>query len=1239
VNINQVTIPSGGFEHTESTNAGLTFKYVKEVVGGNRPPFATGGSLGFDQDSAAADNGFRLFGGDDDGNLDHFELVDLSNLNGTLSRNSDGTGVLSAGDTIALASGFSTQSDMIYFKPNGGYLGSASFTFKAVDDLDAESADATVAITVVEPNTPPVAVDDPDYFTPENTPLVITDAAKGVLANDTDADAGDDLRAILVNNVRHGTLALDMNDGTFIYTPFTDFVGDDTFTYRANDGKDVSNVATVTITVNVAPSALNTLAVTNEDSGLLNLAVTATDRNGNDTIDSFNFTDLSGLDLGGGRVKGVLYRNSDGTDPITPTDNIVEWNGVSTPVYFRSSDDFNGDVRVYFVAIDQEGAESNTAEFRVTVQAVNDAPVANDVNVGVDEDSMAADNGFQLSGSDVDANLDHFEIAELTDLHGTLYRNSEGTVALSVGDTIALAGGSRTDSETIYFEPNAGYLGSASFTYKAVDGLGAKSAEATVTITVNAVNDAPVFETTALDNATEDEDYTFNVTASDVDDDDADLTITLVAGPAWLSLSSNGGNTETLSGTPSNDDVGGPFDVSLKVEDDGGASTETTFTITVIAVNDAPVFETTALDNATEDEDYTFNVTASDVDDDDADLTITLVAGPAWLSLSSNGGATETLSGTPLNDDVGGPFDVKLKVEDDGGASTETIFKITVGNTNDAPVITSDGGGDTADVPVDEGATAVTTVAAEDIDVGDALAFSIVDTGDSDRFEIDADSGVLIFKTAPDFEDPTDDNGDNVYEVTVKVEDGNGGEDTQLIRVTVGDVDEIPPTVVITAPDEARGPFAATVTFSEDVDGFDRTELVVGNGDITGFSGEGAVYTFEITPRDHGPVTLDVAAGAAHDKADNPSLAAAQVTVNYIDESFVRTRTQRVIKNFMSRRAKVITASEPDLVKRLRGGGGGGSAGSASFTGTPDNAKLAFALGLRQAVNAHDRQKALRRAEPADIMALGAAGNAGLSGVETGFDLWARGEWSRIEQDSATADIGLLYVGADYRFSGDLVVGLLAQFDWTDETDDSESIEASGSGWMVGPYIAARLHQNLVFDARAAWGQSDNEVSPFATYSDDFDGERWLVKAQFTGDFNFGDIHVAPHVAVIYFEEEQDAYVDSLDITIPGQTVSLGRLTFGPKISSVVAFSDGTRVSPYVAIKGVWDFESADIVNLETGLAAGSDDFRARVDSGLVVRLPGGIAITGAGHYDGLGADDYEAYGGHLEVRVPLQEE
>ena len=191
---------------------------------------------------------------------------------------------------------------------------------------------------------------------------------------------------------------------------------------------------------------------------------------------------------------------------------------------------------------------------------------------------------------------------------------------------------------------------------------------------------------------------------------------------------------------------------------------------------------------------------------------------------------------------------------------------------------------------------------------------------------------------------------------------------------------------------------------------------------------------------------------------------------------------------------------------------------------------------------------------------------------------------------------------------------------------------------MVGPYMVAQLHQNLIFDANFSMGQSDNEVSPFNTYTDSFDGTRWLASAKFTGSFTFGNLHVAPHIGVLYFQERQEAYIDSLSIDIPSQTVKLGRLTFGPKFSTTIQRRDGTTISPYLGIKGLWDFERTAIVDLTTGLASESTDgVRARVDAGVRIRLPDGLTLNGEGFYDGIGADDYKSYGGSIRMSIPLQ--
>ena len=100
------------------------------------------------------------------------------------------------------------------------------------------------------------------------------------------------------------------------------------------------------------------------------------------------------------------------------------------------------------------------------------------------------------------------------------------------------------------------------------------------------------------------------------------------------------------------------------------------------------------------------------------------------------------------------------------------------------PVITSNGGGDTAAVSVVENQTAVTTVTSTDVDGGPPL-YAIVGGVDEALFSVAANSGVLTFQAAPNFESPVDSNADNVYEVTVQVSDGNAGIDAQQLSISV----------------------------------------------------------------------------------------------------------------------------------------------------------------------------------------------------------------------------------------------------------------------------------------------------------------------------------------------------------------------------------------------------------------------------------------------------------------------
>ncbi|HEV2746488.1 MAG TPA: cadherin domain-containing protein, partial [Allosphingosinicella sp.] len=106
---------------------------------------------------------------------------------------------------------------------------------------------------------------------------------------------------------------------------------------------------------------------------------------------------------------------------------------------------------------------------------------------------------------------------------------------------------------------------------------------------------------------------------------------------------------------------------------------------------------------------------------------------------------------------------------------------------NTAPAITSDGGGSSVNLFVPENGSLVTQVVASDADPSQTLTYSILSAGDAAAFQIGASNGIVSFVSVPDFENPTAVGGGNVYTITVRVEDGQGGADEQSLVIQVTD--------------------------------------------------------------------------------------------------------------------------------------------------------------------------------------------------------------------------------------------------------------------------------------------------------------------------------------------------------------------------------------------------------------------------------------------------------------------
>jgi uncharacterized delta-60 repeat protein len=213
-------------------------------------------------------------------------------------------------------------------------------------------------------------------------------AGGGVLANDTDVEGDLLLGASLVSGPSHGSLSF-KGDGTFTYTPNANFNGTDSFTYRTNDGRADSNVATVTINVtavNDAPTITSPGAQTGyEDVDVAVAGIRVADP------DSTNLT--VNLQVGHGTLSlatsAGLTVTGNGSGAVTLSGNVADLNAALASLVYRSSLNYNGTDVLNIAASDGslsaggslaitvKSAARQAADLQARVAALRDAGVLN----------------------------------------------------------------------------------------------------------------------------------------------------------------------------------------------------------------------------------------------------------------------------------------------------------------------------------------------------------------------------------------------------------------------------------------------------------------------------------------------------------------------------------------------------------------------------------------------------------------------------------------------------------------------------------------------------------------------------------------------------------------------------------------------------------------------------------------------------------------------------------------------
>lgn len=541
----------------------------------------------------------------------------------------------------------------ITYTPAPDWNGAETFEYDLTDG--AETASGVVTVIITPANDPPRPAAD-TATTDEDTPIDVD-----VLGNDTDID-GDTLVVLAVDGAGQGSTLI---SGSVVqYTPNPDFNGTDSLTYMVTDGvAAAAGVVTITVSpVNDAPVAADVLISGAEDSVLeANLLTEA------DDVEEDNLT-LVSVDE---PANGSLLYTPLGVLTYLPN---ADWNGVETLAFSVS-----------------DGQAATPAVVTIVVAAAQDAPIAVDDAVSGGEDVAFVVDPV-ANDSDVDGDLLH--VADV------------GQPA--AGGTVAL-----TD-ETVVFMPEADWNGDASFTYTVSDSAGLTDV-GVVVVTVNPVPDPPAPGADAI-TTLEDTPITVDVLANDTDPDgDLDPTsVTIVDEPSAgrYAVWPDG----TITYTPGLNRSGGDV-LTYRVCDDAGLCDTATLTVTILAVNDAPIANP---DSAVgiEDVSLLIDAAANDTDVDDKDLTVVTVGAPGHGSAAVTSAGTIRYTPEP---DFFGTDTITYGVSDPAGAVAYSTVIVNITGVNDRPAARTDA------VATNEDRAITVAVLANDQDVdGDPLTVSLV---------------------------------------------------------------------------------------------------------------------------------------------------------------------------------------------------------------------------------------------------------------------------------------------------------------------------------------------------------------------------------------------------------------------------------------------------------------------------------------------------------------------------------
>ncbi len=538
---------------------------------------------------------------------------------------SGATGVLEFVDFSNIKNGSIEQIDGEYsFIPAEKFNGEGSFIYTIKDSLNRQ-ATASVIVNVTSVSDAPVANEDKVQAFNDESILI------DVLENDTDEDE-DELYIVSIkndNNDAENIGTIEIKDNKLYYTPDYKKTGVARFIYTIKDSSEEELQAT----------------------GILTIGVTSR----NDIIEkTINTKEEQAVELSvPGQVLELMDEVQNGNLEVTDMEDAYK-----NRFYYTPNENFNGEDSFSLYYRSLQDKRVYYMEVKLSVEQVNDAPIAVEDEFVIDEDS--SDNVFDVVDNDTDIDEDELIIESIVESdHGTI----------------------KIQDNKILYTPDENYNGEESIEYTINDGNG-ETAKANIKIEVRSINDEPI----ASDDEYEVDEirgyHYFDVLNNDWDADGDNLTIEIVENENRnASVEDNKIKYNTYGSFTGEDSI------TYMVKDGNGGTSKATVKVKVNPMNDAPYVKWEYKEVDEDSGPFYFDVLSNDWDEEGDKLTLTEIQCNSDYDILEI--VDNKIKFNPIENDIGTKI-IYYTVSDGNGGIGKSYIKVYFRTVNDPPTAVDD---------------------------------------------------------------------------------------------------------------------------------------------------------------------------------------------------------------------------------------------------------------------------------------------------------------------------------------------------------------------------------------------------------------------------------------------------------------------------------------------------------------------------------------------------------------------